>query len=524
MTPFRRVLTFLFRAAAPGVIPRQPTQHLLRLPMRKKSQRHRASRSSPAALNALVHPEAAAIDVGAKENVVAVPPGRAPEPVRTFSSFTAGVHATRDWLLACGIKTVALESTGNYWITLYTVLEEAGLEVCLVNARHIKGVPGRKKTDVCDAQWLQQLHQAGLLRRSFRPGKDITPLRYLMRHRGQMIAESSSLLLRMQKVLIEMNLQLHHVLSDLDGQSAQRILTAILAGERRTLVLAGLRDKRCRKPLSQVLAALQGDYREELLFVLQQSQDRRAQLARAIAECDVQIQKLCAAVPGEPAPTPAPSATTPTATASAASTATTAAPPSTSETAPAAAAPAPAKTKRSSPHKNAFHFPIQEEARRFYGVDLCTLDGVGPGTVATFMSEIGARRQLLEAFPSAGHFSSWLALCPDHRKTGGKIKGSKTRRVKNRVALALRMAAQAVTHSKGELGTYAMRLRGRLGKPEAITAVAHKLARVLYGMIASQTPYDEKIAFRVTPQRRARELSSLIKKAQKLGMQLVPAQ
>src|SRR4051812_5912280 len=212
-----------------------------RSPRAQPKVKRRARASASAALNPLQHPDAAGVDVGAAELVAAVPPDRAPEPVRTFSSFTTGVHALRDWFLACQIKTVAIESTGNYWITLYSVLEEAGLEVCLVNARYAKGVPG-KKTDVCDAQWLQQLHQAGLLRKSFRPSQEVRPLRYLMRHRQELVRDACRQLQRAQKVLIEMNLHLHHVFSDLDGQSAQRIVEAILRGERDPHRLAALRD------------------------------------------------------------------------------------------------------------------------------------------------------------------------------------------------------------------------------------------------------------------------------------------
>ena len=213
-------------------------------------------------INTQTHPDAAGIDVGAEEFVVAVPPGRCEEPVRTYTTFTSGVHALRDWLLECGIKTAAKESTGNYWITLYDVLTEAGIEVYLVNARHVKGVPG-KKTDVCDAQWLQQLHAAGLLRKSFRPALGIVPLRFLMRHRAEMIGDAAKQLQLMQKSLTEMNLKLQHVFSDIDGVSAQAIIDAILAGERDPKKLAALRDKRSRSSAEEIMEALRGDYREE---------------------------------------------------------------------------------------------------------------------------------------------------------------------------------------------------------------------------------------------------------------------
>jgi transposase len=241
---------------------------------RKNHRRKKAAAAAPTPLNPTHHPDAAGLDVGAEELVVAVPHGRGPSPfVRTFSAFTAGLHALRDWLVKCGIKTVAMESTGNYWLCACAILEDAGIQVCLVNARHVKGVPG-KKTDVCDDAWLQQLHAAGLLRASFRPHKEILPLRYLLRHRGDLVAQAGQQVQLMQKVLTEMNLHIHHVFSDVDGVSAQAIITAILEGERNAAKLATLRDRRCRAPLDQIQAALVGDYREEYLFVLKQCQAR----------------------------------------------------------------------------------------------------------------------------------------------------------------------------------------------------------------------------------------------------------
>lgn len=466
-------------------------------PSRRASPEPRVS--SKDLLSQVRHPQAAGVDVGAEELVAAVPPVLGRPAVRSFSSFTPGVYALRDWLVECGIRTVALESTGNYWITLYAVLEEAGLEVCLVNARHAKGVPG-KKTDVCDAQWLQQLHQAGLLRRSFRPTKEVAAFRYLMRHRSELIAEAARQLQRMQKVLTEMNLHLHHVFSDLDGQSAQRIVEAILAGERNPLRLAQLRDSRCRTPLAKVLEALQGDYREELLFVLRQGQQRRAQIAESIQECDGQLGRLCALVPQDEEDHGGPGAQG-----------------EQGETSATARRTAPAR------HKNSIGFAVAEESWRFYGVDLCSVAGVGTSTVAVLMSEVGTRAQLLEAFPTAHAFASWLGLCPDTRKTGGKVIRSKTRRVQSRLPMALRMAAQALGRSQSELGHFTRRMRGRLGKAEGITATAHKLARILYAMIRSRTPYEEEKAFSLTPAKQARKLRNLTQQARKLGMQLVPA-
>ena len=452
--------------------------------LRKKS----TAAQSSAAINPEAHPDAAGIDVGAEELVVAVPRGRGTgATVRTFSAFTRGLRALRGWLLDCGIKTVAIESTGNYWINIYDLLEEAGMEVYLVNARYVKAVPGRK-TDVSDAQWLQHLHAAGLLKKSFRPLQPVVPLRYLMRHRQTLVQEASSHVQRMQKVLTEMNLKIQHVFSDVDGQSAQAIITAILAGERAAAKLAALRDWRCRTPLPKILEALEGHYREEYLFVLKLSQTAWHQTRDALAACDEQIARLAARVTGE-----------------------------TEEPLP----PAPAAERRMA--KNAPDMPVYEEAWRFYGVDLGRVPGVGPGLLTALMSEIGTGGELLKAFPEAENVTSWAGLCPDNRISGGKVLKAKTRKVPSRLAAALRLAAQGVSRANNRMGDYCRKMKGRLGKAEGIVATAHKLMRIIYGMIKSQQPYDETIAFRVTPATLQRRLKHLHKQAAALGFQLTPA-
>jgi transposase len=434
-----------------------------------------------------VHPDAAGIDVGSEELVVAVGYGRSEETVRTFAAMTPGLHEMRDWLVEVGIRTVAMESTGNYWIAAYQILEEAGLEVCLVNARHVKGVPG-KKTDVCDAQWLQQLHSAGLLRGSFRPEKEIVPIRYLMRHRSQLVAEGSRELQHMQKVLTEMNVKLHHVFSDLDGESAQRILEAILAGERDGEVLWALRDVRCRASKSVFSAAIQGDWRPEYLFVLAQCHKRYHQTRLAIQECDRQLVCLLANVAVE----------------------------KDSED----DGPGPSRCRR---NKNDVGFDLRREAWRFYSVDLTTINGISMGTLAVLMSELGTGPQIRKAFRSAPAFCSWLGLCPDNRISGGKVLKSKTRAVANRVAAALRLAAQGLGHAHCELGSYCRRMKARLGKAEGITAVAHKLARLIFALITTRKPYNEAIAFAPSPQSVERKIRNLQNQAQRLGLQLVTA-
>ena len=439
-------------------------------------------------LNIIHHPDAAGIDVGAEELVVAVPPGRGEGPhVRTFSAFTEGLHALRDWLLKCGVKTVAMESTGNYWLCACAILEDASIEVCLVNARHVKGVPG-KKTDVCDAAWLQQLHAAGLLRGSFRPQKEILPLRYLLRHRGDLVAQSGQQVQLMQKVLTEMNLHIHHVFSDVDGLSAQAIITAILGGERDTAKLAALRDRRCRAPLDKIKAALIGDYRDEYLFVLKQCQARWQQINETIVECDAEIARRTAAISGvTDAPLPE----------------------------------APSAQRRV--QKNMITaMPVYAESYRLLGVDLSRVPGISGGVLCVLLSELGTARHIREKFRSAEAFASWLGLCPDNRISGGRILKAGTRKVNNRISNVLRMAANALSREQGRMGEFVRRFKGRLGKAEGIVVGAHKLARILWAMIVSGQPYDEAKAFAITPATTARRLRNLQNQAKAMNLTLVP--
>ena len=435
------------------------------------------------------NPHAAGIDIGARELVAAVPPQSTTGPaVRTFTSFTADVEALRDWLLSCGVRTVAMESTGNYWITAYDLLEEAGIGVFLVNARHVKGVPGRK-TDVQDAAWLQQLHAAGLLRKSFRPAQEIVSLRYLMRHRQTLVSAAARQIQAMQKIMTEMNLKIQHVFSDVDGVSAQAIITAIIAGERDPAKLAALRDRRCRSSLADIKSALAGNDREEYLFVLKQCQSTWQRIQDDIAACDEQIAILTQRVHAE-APGPLPDPLT------------------------------------GHQHKASKHSPqldLFEEAWRYYGVDLSAVPGVSTGLLSVLMSELGTGAQILASFRSGSAFASWLGLCPDNRISGGRILKAKTRQVSNRVANALRMGVFGLHRSQTKMGEYTRRMKGRLGKAEGITAGAHKLARIVYALIATRKPYDESEAFKITPRSLERQHAQLIKQAQSLGFQLVPA-
>jgi transposase len=468
-------------------------------PQGAKGRKHRNKASKTQhQINNQTHPDAGGIDIGASEIVAAVPPDRCAEPVRTFTSFTSGLRALCNWLKECGVTTAAMESTGNYWVNCYDMLEQVGIRVFLVNAGHVKGVPG-KKTDVCDAQWLQQLHAAGLLNGSFRPDQEVLQLRYLVRHRDGMVAESSRLMLRIQKVLTEMNLKLQHVFSDIDGQSARDIIHAILDGQRDAEALAALRDRRCKASQEEVVAALEGDYRPEYLFVLRDLQEQLEEMRKRMARMDEEIARQVGQI-GKTAQASRPEPQEPVDGAGGGN----------------------IKAKRLG--KNAVVMDYRAESERFYGVDLTQIVGINNGVIVALISEIGPREKLLESFRSAGGFCAWLAVCPNNRISGGRVLGSRTRKSGNRIAAALRLAAYGLQNAKCQMGQYCRRMKGRLGKAEGITAMAHKLARIIYSMIQSGRPYDVKEAFKINPgveRKREKTLKSL---AKTMGFQLVPLQ
>ena len=455
---------------------------------KKKARRGQTNQSATqSSINPQANPDSAGIDVGAEEFVVAVPVNRSEKPVRTFGTVTSQVDALCDWLKECGIKTVAMESTGNYWITLYDTLEAAGIEVYLVNAKHIKGVPGRK-TDVCDAQWLQQLHAAGLLRKSFRPHQQILPLRYLMRHREGIVEGRADQVQIMQKALTEMNLKLQHVFSDIDGLSARSIIEAILAGERDAEKLAQMRDRRCRSRHEDIVEALKGDYREEYLLALQQAWETCQHLEKQLAQVDEKIAEVISKV----------------------------------ECTVVEPLPQPGHKSQHKEHKNSPRISIFQTAWMFFGVDLSAVPGISAAVLCALISEVGTRAHFLQAFPTAAHFASWLGLCPDNRISGGKVLKARTRKVQSRLAKTLRLGVFSLYNSQTPMGHYVGRMKSRLGKAEGITAAAHKQARIIYGMIKNQTAYDEKEAFKLTPQNRRRKERSLAKQAAALGFELIP--
>jgi len=442
-----------------------------------------AQRKRPTTQSAitLTHPNAAGIDIGSAAHFVAVPPDRDDEPVREFQSFTADLHRLADWLDACGVDSVAMESTGVYWIPLYELLESRGFTVLLVNARHVKNVSGRK-SDVLDCQWLQQLMSFGLLHGAFRPAEQVCVLRSLTRQRTMLLRNQGRLVQHMQKALTQMNIQLANVISDVAGETGQRILRAIVAGERDGQALAQLRNARIRASEDEIAKSLQGSWRAEHLFALKQALDAFDFCGTQLAECDAQIQAQLQALHVR-------------------------------EDAPAAG-------KKRGRARNAPKFDLRTQLFQMCGVDLTRIDGIDVTTALVVVSEVGAD---MGKFPSDKHFASWLGLCPGTKITGGKLMSGKTKRCANRAAQALRLAAAALRSSQSALGAYYRRLCARMDKPKAVTAAAHKLARLIYAMITHGQEYTDQGQDYFEERYRQRVLHNLAQKAKAMGMQLVSA-
>ena len=449
--------------------------------MRKRNRRKPARQVAPTK----VRNDAAGIDIGATEVYVAVAPDRDPEPVRRFSTFTVDLERLAAWLKECGVKTVAMESTGVYWIPLFDILEAHGFEVCLVNARHVKNVPGRK-SDVLDCQWLQYLHAVALLRASFRPASDICALRVLLRHRQNLVRYAAAHVQHVQKALDQMNLQVHHVLSNISGVTGLRILDSILAGERDPAVLAKLRDPHVRSSEETMTKALTGNYREEHLFILRQALETYRYYQRLIVGCDQQIEARFAGMPAKVDPEAQPLA--------------------------------PSRYKR---RRNEAHFDLRAHCYRVLGTDLTAVPGLQALSAQTVVAEVGTD---FSKFPNAAAFSSWAALCPHNDVTGGKVIRRGTRKANNRLAVALRIAAQSLARDQSYLGDYHRRMRARLGPAAAVTATAHKLARIIYHLVTTGEAYDESVFAREMQRRRKRNETNLRSRARSYGFELVPIQ
>lgn len=431
-----------------------------------------------------VHPDAAGIDIGSQFHVVAVSPDRDPEPVRSFQSFTGDLYRLADWLISIGITTVAMESTGIYWIPLFEILQSRDLEVIVVNARDVKHVPGRK-TDVNDAQWLQQLHQFGLLRGSFHPPLKISELRAYMRQRERLLEYAAAHIQHMQKALMQMNLQLHHVVSDITGATGLRIIRAILTGEHNPVILAGMRDVRCKRSEATLAKALQGNYRSEHLFALRQAVELYDTYQEKVSLCDRQIERLLDELhspvqPADPLP--------------------------------------PARHRTKQP--NAPSFDVRASLYTVLGVDLTQIHGMGPYLALKLVSECGTD---MSKWPSAKHFSSWLCLAPGNKISGGKVLSSKTRRSSNRATALLRLAAVNVGRTQSALGAFYRRLGARVGKAKAVTATARKLAVLFYNTLRYGREYVDPGEAYYEERYRQRVIKSLTRRAEQLGYSVQPA-
>lgn len=432
----------------------------------------------------MVNPAAAAIDIGSTMHMAAVSPDVCDTPVRAFGTFTQDLHDLADWFEACGVTSVAMESTGVYWIPAFEVLEARGFDVILVNARYAKNVPGRK-TDVSDAGWLRQLHSYGLLRGSFRPVAEIATLRAYLRQRERLVEYGAAHIQHMQKALMEMNLQLHHVVSDITGATGMRIIRAIVAGERDPEVLAAFRDIRCHSSIEVIKAALVGNDRAEHIFALTQSLDLYDFYQTKIEDCDRKLEAAVAAltvradgdVPALPK----------------------------------------ARTKRK--QVNAPSFDVRAALYGVLGTDLTQIHGLGPSLALKLIAECGTD---LHAWKSAKHFTSWLCLAPGNKISGGKLLSSRTRRSSSRAAALLRLAATTIGRSDTALGAFYRRLSSRIGKQKAVTATARKIAVLFYNAVRFGMAYHDPGAAAYEDRHRTRVLANLQRRAKTFGFELAP--
>jgi len=434
-----------------------------------------------------VCPDAAGIDCGSAEHYVAVPRDRDPEPVRCFSTFTEDLHRLADWLVACRIKTVAMEATGVYWIPIYEILEARGLVVFLVNARHVKNVPGRK-SDVSDCEWLQELHSVGLLKGSFRPAAEIAALRSYVRHRETLVQSAATTVNRMQKALVEMNLHLRVVISDIAGVTGLRIIRDIVKGQTDPRELAKHRDPRCKASEDEIAAALTGHYRPEQLFVLSQNLDLFDAYQRQIEACDGRIEAHLAGLV---------------------------------QRAALPATPLPAARSRRRARANEPNPDVRALLHRLTGIDLSQIDGIGISHALSLVSEIGTD---MSRWPSPDHFASWLSLAPDNRVSGGRLLSSRTPTSANRAAVVLRLAAVSAGKTETALGAFYRRLAFRIGKAKAITATARKLAILVYRSLKGDIVYQDPGAAAYDIRHRRSVLRRLRQRASALGFTLLNTQ
>ena len=428
----------------------------------------------------VVHANAAGIDIGNATHYVAVPPDRDAEPVRTFECFTEDLRKMADWLAQCGIVTVAMQSTGVYWLPVYEILVQRGLEVFLVNARHTKNLPGRK-SDVQECQWLMKLHTYGLLNNSFRPSEEICVLRTYWRQRDEHVKSASASIQRMQKVLTEMNVQIANVITDISGLTGMAILNAILGGERDRYKLAALADPHVQASKKEIAKSLEGNWRPELLFVLRQQMQTYITYQKRIEECDEALAAQLRTMEDQTEPGSKPQT--------------------------------PKAGKRAG--GNAPQCNLRGELYRISGIDLTLIDGINVMIAQIIVAEVGLD---MSKWPTEAHFASWLGLCPNNKVTGGKVYHRGTRHVENRAATAFRMAATSLWRSKTYLGAKFKRLRAHLGAPKAITAMAHTLARLVYRILKYGQDYVDKGMEFYQQRYQKQQINWMQKKAKDLGL------
>lgn len=437
-----------------------------------------------------IQSHAAGADIGAHEIVICIPGPGATQIVRTFGNYTEDLHAIANWLIENGIETVAMESTGVYWIPLFETLEARGLHCCLISGAATRRIPGRHKSDVLDCQWIQTLHSYGLLSESFRPDADLIALRTLLRHRAQLIEHRSPHILHMQKALLYMNIQLSQALSDITGATGMAIIRAIVAGERDPHKLAAFRNYRCQKDEEEIAKALTGTWREEHLFVLKQSLEMYDFYTKQIEACDAEIERAYSAIrPDWPDPNPHDQS------------------------------PLPPNKLKSHSHNAPKDVHVRKHLQRITQVDVTAVDGLSLDLTQKVISEIGAD---VSKFPTVKHFCSWLKLAPNNEITGGKVIRSYTLPSNNRARQAFLQAAASVTRSNCAFGAYYRRLRARIGPAQAQVATAHKIARVVYHMLKFKVEYQAMSAGEYEQRFREREIKHLQRKAARLGFALSP--
>jgi transposase len=434
-----------------------------------------------------VNQDAAGVDIGAEEIVVCLAGDENMQIVKAFGNYTVDLQNIGKWLHDHEIRTVAMESTGVYWIPLFEELERQGFECLLISSRSLRRVPGRK-SDIQDAQWIQTLHSYGLLESSFRPQAELVALRTLLRHRSQLLEHRAPHIQQMQKALLQMNVQLSQALSDVTGETGLAIIRAIVAGEREPEKLAALRDRNCKKSAEEIGKALTGTWREEHLFIVKQSLELYDFYTKQAEECDAEIERMYVLIrpdweAGELKPLP--------------------------------------PRKRSSHSKNAPKNTkeIRQHLKRISGVDLSMVDGFGVSLAQTVIMEVGTD---MDKFPSEKHFCSWLGLAPKHEISGAKILKNKTMKTKNRAGQAFRMAAQSVKRADCVFGSLYRRLKSRLDKAQATVATAHAIARVVYRMLKYKVEYEQISVEEYEKKYKEQQIKYMKKKAEKYGFQLVP--